>query len=307
MDTKQEWIAKQTFGLELEAIGITRKQAAHAIQKVLGGTVKYEGGSYDAWSIKDTQGRVWRCVNDASLTDATPDKRFEMVTPPLRMEDMPTLQKVIRSLRKAGARKSARGGLHCHVDGRNHTPRTIRNLVKTFNRLEKLIYLACGVQQNRLNVFCKPNEEDFIRKLDALRNPSPETLNRLWFNGNYTPNPSRYNQQRYHAMNLSNLWREHHTVEFRFGEVPEKLHAGKIKAFIVLCLALSASALVSKSATSRRKQGDENPRYAFRVALNGLGMIGPDYKNVRKHLLNNLPGNSAWKNPEATNQLANAS
>jgi hypothetical protein len=297
--TKQEWIRTQRFGLELEVIGITRKQAADAIQSVVGGNVQHEGGSYDAWAVTDQHARIWRVVSDGSLYDASYDQRVEMVTPPLTMNDMETLQEIIRRLRRAGARKSAHGGLHCHVDGHNHTPKTIRNLVKVFNRLEKLIYLACGVQQNRLGQYCKPNEEDFVKRLDALRNPSERALNRAWFNGSYNPNPHRYDNQRYHALNLNNIWREHHTIEFRFGEVPDKLHAGKVKAFIVLCLALSAAALTSKGTTARRKKGGENPKYAFRVAMLNLGLIGAEFANVRKHLMANVPGNSAWKDPEA--------
>jgi hypothetical protein len=100
-------------------------------------------------------------------------------------------------------------------------------------------------------------------------------------------------------VNLCNLWRDIHTIEFRFGEVPPGLHAGKIKAQIALCLALSAAALEGRACTSRRKQFDENPRYAMRVGLLGLKLTGTEFRSVRKHLLANVPGNSAWKDPEA--------
>lgn len=86
--------------------------------------------------------------------------------------------------------------------------------------------------------------------------------------------------------------------------MPDKLHAGKIKAFIVLCLALSAAALTSKGTTARRKPCDDNPKYAMRVALIGLGLIGDEYANVRKHLVDHLPGNAAWKNPAKRNETA---
>ena len=42
----------------------------------------------------------------------------------------------------------------------------------------------------------------------------------------------------------------------------------------------------------------ENPRYEFRCFLLRLGMIGDEYKvsrKIPKILLQNLPGNSAWK------------
>ena len=40
----------------------------------------------------------------------------------------------------------------------------------------------------------------------------------------------------------------------------------------------------------------ENPKYAFRCFLLRLGMIGDEYKTSRRVLLQNLSGNSAWKN-----------
>jgi hypothetical protein len=63
---------------------------------------------------------------------------------------------------------------------------------------------------------------------------------------------------------------------------------------------LCAAALSGKSCTSRRKQFDDNPRYALRVGLVRLGLNGETWRGVRKHLLANVPGNSAWKDPEAT-------
>lgn len=192
--------------------------------------------------------------------------------------------------------------MHLHCDAANHTPKSIRHLVKIFNRLEKLIYMACGVQQSRLNSYCKPNEEDFVRRLTEVREITDASINRTWFGGRTNFTPARYESTRYHALNLNGLWRQGEgcqTVEFRFGEVPDKLHAGKIKAFIVLCLALSASALTSKATTERRKKGEQNPKYAFRVAMINLGMVGDEFSTVRKHLMENVPGNSAWKDPEA--------
>ena len=38
-----------TFGTELEYTNISREKAAKAIHSVVGGTVRYYGGGYDAW------------------------------------------------------------------------------------------------------------------------------------------------------------------------------------------------------------------------------------------------------------------
>lgn len=44
-----------------------------------------------------------------------------------------------------------------------------------------------------------------------------------------------------------------------------------------------------------------NEKYAFRTWLLRLGMIGTEFKDTRQLLLENLEGNSAWKNPETAN------
>ena len=45
----------------------------------------------------------------------------------------------------------------------------------------------------------------------------------------------------------------------------------------------------------RKTEISENPAFTFRTFLLRLGLIGPEYKNVREHLLANLPGDRAWR------------
>ena len=84
------------------------------------------------------------------------------------------------------------------------------------------------------------------------------------------------------------------TVEFRAfnGEI----HAGKIKAYIQFCLAITAQALNQRYA-SPAKTVTDNEKYSFRVWLLRLGMIGDEFKTARLHLLNHLDGNVAWRDP----------
>jgi hypothetical protein len=44
-----------------------------------------------------------------------------------------------------------------------------------------------------------------------------------------------------------------------------------------------------------REYSEESAAYDMRVFLLHLKAIGPEFKNFRKHLLDNLPGNKAWK------------
>jgi hypothetical protein len=83
-------------------------------------------------------------------------------------------------------------------------------------------------------------------------------------------------------------------VEFRLFN--GTVHAGKIKAYIQLCLAIGAQAL-NQSCASRRKTVTENEKYTFRTWLLRLGLIGDEFKTARGHLLEHLDGCIAWKDP----------
>ena len=48
---------------------------------------------------------------------------------------------------------------------------------------------------------------------------------------------------------------------------------------------------------SRIKTQPENEKYTFRTWLLRLGLIGDEFKTARQHLLKNLEGNIAWRDP----------
>lgn len=62
-------------------------------------------------------------------------------------------------------------------------------------------------------------------------------------------------------------------------------------------MAITAQAYNQRSA-SPIKTVSENEKYTFRVWLLRLGLIGDEFKTARKHLLDHLEGNIAWKSPE---------
>ena len=83
-----------------------------------------------------------------------------------------------------------------------------------------------------------------------------------------------------------------YTIEFR--AFNGTLHAGEVKSYIQLCLAISAQALHTKAASPARPITD-NPKYTFRCWLLRLGFIGDEFETARTHLLKRLPGNAAWR------------
>ena len=76
------------------------------------------------------------------------------------------------------------------------------------------------------------------------------------------------------------------------GKTPEEL-----KAYDHFICKLCEMARTQKRVTATEKQVD-NEKYAFRCFLLRLGFIGAEFKEIRKILLKNLEGNSAFKTKE---------
>lgn len=111
----------QTFGVELEMTGISRRTAAGIAAEYFGTVSEYIGGSYDKYAAKDGTGRQWSFVSDSSIRVERgrngEGQQVEMVTPIFRYEDIELLQELIRRLRKAGAKVNSSCGIHKR-DGR---------------------------------------------------------------------------------------------------------------------------------------------------------------------------------------------
>jgi len=282
-----------TFGTELEYTRISRERAAKAIHAVVGGTVRYTGGCYDAWTVTAPDGREWRAISDASLGSSATSA--EVVTPILKWEDLETLQAVVRELRRAGAKTPACTSQHVHIGVQNFTARQIANFARIFYKQEELILKAVGTLQNRLASYTKRTDHSFIDRMEKSKPTTREALNKAWF-GYANPEPSHYDSARYRAINLNNTWRTLGTVEIR--AFNGTTHAGEVKSHILLSLAIAAKALTAKCA-STKNQRPYNPasaKYDMRTFLLRLGMVGDEFKNTRMHLLKNLPGSAAWKN-----------
>ena len=275
------------FGVEIETVNITREMAARAIQQVTGG---YVNGS----RCVAEDGRIWQVVTDGSLNDVPCHLRSEVVTPILTYpDDVPVLQQVIRCLRHSGAKINSQCGIHVHVDASILETKAIVRLAKYINKQESLIYQALSISQRRISKYTKPLDASFIEKLEKKRSLSMNQLNTLWY-GSYNHSPSKYHNSRYAGLNLHSIF-EKGTVEFRWFE--GSLHAGKVKSYIQLCLLLVNKAINSRGACStKRTYNPATAKYDFRVVLLRLGAIGDEYKTLRLHLLNNMPGCASYKN-----------
>ena len=289
----------QRFGVEIEMTGITRATAAKVIAGHFHTTATHVGGGYDAYTVRGEDGRQWNLVRDQSIdrrnsrgyTDRH-EYSVEMVTPICKYDDITTIQEIVRKLRTAGAKVNDSCGIHVHVDASQHDVRTLRNLVNIMASKEDLLYKALDVEVERER-YCKKVDMNFLEKLNKKKPKEMRDLEDIWYEGYGYNRHAHYNNSRYRALNLHSVFTKG-TVEFRLFN--STLHAGEVKSYIQLCLAINNQALTQKSA-SRAKTQSENEKYTFRTWLLRLGLIGDEFKTARGHLLKKLEGNIAWKDP----------
>lgn len=297
-------IKNQCFGLEDEMTGITREEAAKALAKLFGTQARHTGGGYGKWTVKDPEGKTWTLMSDSSITTekkingryiSTADRSYEveMVTPKLTYEEIPKLQEAIRTLRHAGAKVNDSCGLHIHIDAANHNRQSLKNLMSIMFSKENILFKALQVNENRAQKFCQKVREPMLKKARKLSADETKDLTRLesiWYEGSNGSN-DHYNWTRYYALNLHSVFYRG-TVEFRCFNAT--LHAGIVKAYVHLCLAMSAQAIAQRSTVMRRTISD-NELFTFRVWLVRMGLNGEEFKNTRDHLLSHLEGDKAWR------------
>lgn len=298
---------KQTIGVEIEMNNITREKAAKIAAEFFG-TNRYKNtarrNGYQTFSAWDEQGREWKFQKDVSIAGPN-DEKCELVTPILNYEDMETLQELVRLLRRAGAKSDAtRGcGVHIHIGAKGHTPKTLRNLANIMASHESLLAEALQIDKGRMNRYCKMVNPEFLHEINFQKPNTMAELADIWY-GSHGANLRRdhhYNDSRYHMLNLHATFTKG-TVEFRLFQfdAPENgrqngLHAGQLKSYIQLCLALSQMAKTVRTASPKPQQ-NENPKYAMRTWLLRLGFIGEEFATARDILTRKLSGDSAFRN-----------
>ena len=301
---------KQTIGVEVEMNSITRHAAAKLAAEFFG-TGRYEDTAYRngyyTWSAWDAQGREWKFQRDVSI-EGPDSEKCEMVTPILTYADMDTLQELVRRLRKAGAKSDyTRGcGVHIHIGAKGHTAQTLRNLANIMASHENLLADALALDHYRMSRYCRTVNPQFIETVNSRKPSTMSELADIWYstnNATYGRN-QHYNDSRYHMLNLHATFTKG-TVEFRLfqfdaptADRKNGLHAGQLKSYIQLCLALSQMAKSVKTASPKPQQND-NPKYAMRTWLLRLGFIGEEFATARDLLTRRLAGDAAFRNGRA--------
>ena len=301
---------KQTVGVEVEMNSITREKAARLAAEFFG-TGRHENtanrNGYCTWSAWDADGREWKFQRDVSIAGPESEK-CEMVTPILTYADMETLQELVRRLRKEGAKSDAtRGcGVHIHIGAKGHTAQTLRNLANIMASHESLLADALALDSGRMHRYCRTVDPNFLDQVNRKKPTTLAGLADIWYGSQNVDygRSQHYNDSRYHMLNLHATFTKG-TVEFRLFQFDAPsdgrqngLHAGQLKSYIQLCLALSQMAKTVRTASPKPQQ-NENPKYAMRTWLLRLGFIGDEFKTARELLTKRLDGDAAFRSGRA--------
>ena len=295
---------EQCFGVEIEMTGITREEAAHALADYFQAEAKHPGRTYDTWTVKDPAGKVWKLMSDGSIyaerqtpsgyvPASDPVFRVEMVTPKLTYDELPRLLECMRRVRRVGAKVNSSCGLHVHVDASNHNRQSLKNLISIMYSKEDLLFKALQVNEARAARWCKKVREPMLKKarlLSAEETPDLTLLENVWYEGEVSKT-EHYNWTRYYALNLHSVFYRG-TVEWRCFN--STLDTAKAAAYVHLCLAMSAQAIIQRSTVMQKTRSD-NELFTFRVWLVRLGLNGGEFKETRDILLSHLKGDRAWR------------
>lgn len=295
-------LKNQLFGVEVEMTGITREKAAQVAAEVLGTTPGHPDHScYQTRIIKDMAARKWKVMRDSSIKPIRNDNgagpldeyRVEFVTPPLNYEDIELLQAIIRKFKENGAKSHTSCGIHIHVDGANHSAKSLRRLINFMTSRQDLIYEALEIG-NRADHWCHKLNSALLDEMKKDKDISKEKAEQIWYssaNDGYCGgiNHQHYNSTRYHGVNLHSYFSKG-TVEFRLFN--STLHAGKIKAYIQFCLAVSAWAITSQDKIVFRSMtgytAEQKVTIMRNILTHRLGLYGNEFKTCRLHLMTPL-------------------
>ncbi len=293
----------QKFGVEIEFTGITREKAANIVAAALDSRASEPASNcYHTRTIQDVEGRTWKVMRDSSIyarrsdteTSCMDEYKVELVTPPLNYDDISLLQGIVRQLRQAGGKANDSCGIHIHVDGANHDAQSLRRLVNFMVARQDLIYEA--LENETRERWCRKLSPELLKEMKKDKSHRLDRMENIWYSnandgyyGSVFENHEHYNQTRYHGVNLHSFFTKG-TVEFRLFN--STLHAGKIKAYIQFCLALSAWAINSSDRVVFRSvdgyTAEQKVTLMRDILTNRLGLTGDEFKTCRLHLMNPL-------------------
>jgi len=198
--------ATTTFGIEIEMTAPHHRMIAELMYQVLGDSLEHveRGLAFDLWHLHAADERVWSVEPDASL-GIDREQQAEIVSPILTKRDIPTLRKLARLLQTSGLEINGNCAIHIHLGADAFDLPAILRLIDYVREHEARIEAGLGVTPERRARYCQSLDENFLARLDAHTPTTFDELNTAWY-GSFTPSPDRYDETRYHGLNLNALW-----------------------------------------------------------------------------------------------------
>lgn len=166
-----------------------------------------------------------------------------------------------------------------------------------FHNCRPSIYDALAVGDRKYR-WCQPVCKNLLDTMKKDKNITTDSVEKIWYspaNDGYCGgiNHQHYNSTRYHALNLHSFFQKG-TVEFRLFN--STLHAGKIKAYVQFCLALSAWSIESDDKVVFRTMNGYTAKkkvtLMYNILTNRLGLYGDEFKTCRLHMMKQLRENA---------------
>lgn len=279
----------RNFGIEIEFTGTTRYKAANIVAQELNSIVERHSVKRVNYKIQDSQGRLWKIIYDASIKSfdsnnksASEAYKCELVTPVCNYDDIETIQRIVRKLRGIGMKVNDSTGIHIHINFDKSNASGIKNLLNLMGYCENILYSQLQVSVNRQIKWCSCTNKNLVAYLNGIKKINSNLIMNKWYNGSPERADIHYDSSRYVALNLHSLW-QGKGVEFRVFN--STTHAGKIKAYIQFCLALSDFACKNVGLfltnSYHKATFDE-----FAELCKIIGLTGDEFKTARIHLLN---------------------
>lgn len=169
----------------------------------------------------------WKASSDISIQATRGYMGCEIVSPKLRGADgLRQIATVCQILNEKGFKVNASTGVHVSVDFSNASEDEKQRLIQTVAFAEKGIYATTGTHNRERGHYCQSVHNFGDRQHAAARID----------NGNHF--------NRYHILNLTNLYHGQNRVEFR--AFSGSLNAKKISGWVMLCVGLVQRARAMK-------------------------------------------------------------
>lgn len=139
----------QYFGCEIELTGINRATAAQTLADLFGTRAEHSGGGYDAYRVKDLDGKEWKIVRDGSIHPECRRRsvligetyKVELNSPKLEYGEMEKLQYMNNEMLCAGNTVAAIDELYLYLNNRTAIG-YIRACMKRARKKESSLLLA---------------------------------------------------------------------------------------------------------------------------------------------------------------------